>query len=222
MKNKYIFIAIILIIVIGTSFYIWRDLNKLSIPSIQIDTLNLKNNDGDIDSQTNDNNIDNNLGQINIKMPDLDREFYFKDSLPVDVKESYLLRIKDIIAEIKKNSDFVDNWLVLGVYLKTIGDYETAEEVWQYAGVIRPLNSTSFANLGSLYTYELKDYEKAEANFRKALVNDSSKIYIYRNFYELYKFGMKDDTKAKAILKEGIAANPDTSDDLQSLLSNNF
>jgi len=33
---------------------------------------------------------------------------------------------------------------------------------------------------------------------------------------------MKDDAKAKAILGEGIEANPDTSDDLKFLLSNNF
>lgn len=220
MKNKYIFITIILIIVAGAGFYAWRDLNKIQIQDIK-DMILDDNVNSNNSEDANKENINDNLGQISIEMPNLDREFYFKDGLPADIKETYAIKIKDIITEIKKNADFLDNWLVLGVYLKSIGDYKGAEEVWQYAGVIRPLNSTSFANLGYLYTYdELKDYEKAEANFRKAIDNDSSKIYIYRNFYELYKFGMKDDAKAKAILEEGIAANPDTSKDLQSILNN--
>ncbi|MCR4283755.1 MAG: hypothetical protein NUV64_00350 [Parcubacteria group bacterium] len=205
MKNKYILIITILIIVAGAGFYAWRDLNKLPPPLIQGAPLDSENS--------------SNLGQISEKMPDLDRDFYFKDSLPSDVKEIYISKINTTIDEIKENADFIDNWLVLGVYLKAIGDYSAAEDMWQYAGVLRPLNSTSFANLGNLYTYELKDYQKAEVNFKKALANDPSKIYIYTNFYELYKYGMKDDAKAKAILEEGIASNPDTSDDLKSLFS---
>jgi len=217
MKNKYIFIIVILIVVAGVGFYAWHDLSKSPSFSIQGESLDLENNSKDISGQVDD------LGQISEKMPDLDnRTFYFKETLPPDVKEAYSVKINGIIEELKKNPDSLDNWLVLGVYLKSIGDYKAAEEMWQYASVIRPSNSTSFANLGNLYTYELKDYSKAEANFKKALSNDPSKIYIYTNFYELYRFGIKDNAKAKAVLEDGIAANPDTSEDLQSLLSNNF
>lgn len=211
MKNKYIFITVILIIVAVAGFYVWRDLSRSTSSVFQGPTLELE------DSENNSN-----LGQISEKVPDLNRDFYFKDSLPPDVKEIYISKINTTIDAIKENADIIDNWLVLGVYLKAVGDYSAAEEMWQYAGILRPLNSTSFSNLGNLYTYELKDYQKAEANFRKALANDPSKIYIYRNFYELYKYGMKDDAKAKVILEEGIASNPDTSEDLQSILINNF
>ncbi len=218
MKNKYIFIAIILIIVAGIGLYIRNDLSKLTPITIENNDLSSGDSNKDFDKQINNED----LGQINDKMPDIDREFHFDDNLPSDVKEIYLSKINSIIEDIRKSSDFIDNWLVLGVYLKAIGDYSGAEEMWQYAGVLRPLNSTSFANLGNLYTYELKDYVKAEANFKKALSNDPNKVYIYTNFFELYKYGTKDMAKAKAVLEEGIAANPDTSDDLQSLLSNNF
>jgi len=218
MKNKYVFIGIILIIVVGAGFYAWRDLNKTSSPLVQGDPLDAENNNEDLGNEISGED----LVQIIEKMPNLEREFYFKETLPSNIKDTYVLKINDILKEIKSSPDSLDNWLVLGVYLKSIGDYKAAEEMWQYASIIRPSNSTSFANLGSLYAYELKNYQKAETNFRMALTNDPSKIYIYRNFYELYKFGMKDDTKAKAILEEGIEANPDTSDDLRSILSNNF
>ena len=56
----------------------------------------------------------------------------------------------------------MENWLVLGVYRKMIGDYESAKEVWEYASAIRPQNSVSFNNLGELYAYYLKDNAKAE------------------------------------------------------------
>ena len=71
-------------------------------------------------------------------------------------------KIQDLSSQLKKDSDNLENWLVLGVYRKMIGDYESAKEVWEYASAIRPQNSVSFNNLGELYAYYLKDNAKAE------------------------------------------------------------
>ena len=135
-----------------------------------------------------------------------------------DAKRIVTAKIQDLSSQLKKDSDNLENWLVLGVYRKTIGDYEGAREVWEYASAIRPQNSISFNNLGELYAYQLKDNAKAEENYKKAIENDPSAIYIYRNFFDFYRYFAKDTAKARAILEQGIAANPTTSSDLKNLL----
>lgn len=127
-------------------------------------------------------------------------------------------KIQDLSSQLKKDSDNLENWLVLGVYRKMIGDLDGAREVWEYASAIRPQNSVSFNNLGELYAYYLKDNKKAEENYAKAIENDSSAIYIYRNLFDFYRYVAKDPAKARAILEQGISANPSTSSDLKNLL----
>ena len=135
-----------------------------------------------------------------------------------EAKKIVTAKIQDLSSQLKKDSDNLENWLVLGVYRKTIGDYEGAKEVWEYANAIRPKNSISFNNLGELYAYYLKNNIKAEENYAKAIENDPSAIYIYRNFFDFYRYVTKDPAKARVILEKGIAANPTTSSDLKNLL----
>ena len=52
-----------------------------------------------------------------------------------------MAKIQDLSSQLKKDSDNLENWLVLGIYRKIIGDYEGAKEVWEYASAIRPQNS---------------------------------------------------------------------------------
>jgi tetratricopeptide (TPR) repeat protein len=156
----------------------------------------------------------------NINMPDLDRPINMPDSLPEDAQKIAREKIEDIAKNLKENPKLFNYWLELGVYRKMINDYEGAAEVWEYAGVISPKNSTSFNNLGDIYAYYLKDNKKAEENFLKALENDPNKIYIYRNVYEFYRYVMKDTEKSRQILEKGIELNLDTSQDLQNLLNN--
>ena len=137
-----------------------------------------------------------------------------------DAKRIATDKIQDLSNQLKKNNDNLENWLVLGVYRKMIGDYEGAREIWEYASAIRPQNSISFNNLGELYAYYLKDNAKAEENYQKAIENDPSAIYIYRNFFDFYRYFAKNTAKARAILEQGIAANPSTSSDLKNLLIN--
>ena len=164
--------------------------------------------------------ITNDKPTVNIPLPDLNKEIKIIANIGEDAKKIVTTKIQDLSSQLKKDSDNLENWLVLGVYRKTIGDYEGAKEAWEYASAIRPQNSTSFNNLGELYAYYLKDNSKAEKNYAKATENDPSAIYIYRNFFDFYRYFMEDKIKAKAILEKGISANPSTSSDLKNLLEN--
>lgn len=110
---------------------------------------------------------------------------------------------------VKENPDFLEGWLQIGLLKKVIGDFEGARDAWEYAGVIRPLNSVSFANLGELYWTYLPDYPRSEKNFLTSIRNKPDDPSTYISLSDLYfhsysaKRGLADD-----ILLEGLEANP--------------
>lgn len=111
---------------------------------------------------------------------------------------------------VKENPDFFFGWIQIGLLKKIIGDYEGARDAWEYAGVIRPLNSVSFANLGELYWRYSPDYPKSEKNFLTSIKNkpDDSSTYISLSDLYFYSYSEKKD-RADDILLEGIQANPE-------------
>jgi len=188
----------ILFFAVGVGYYIWHDLNKKN----QLEQ-------------------EEQLQQLEQpKLPNLDRPVNITADLPEDAQKIAREKIEKLSKELKQNSTLVENWLVLGIYRKMIGDLEGAKECWEYAGFLAPQSSTPFNNLGDLYANYLKDSKKAEENFLIAIKNGPDQIYIYRSFYEFYRYVLKDNTKAKQILEQGIAANPNTSQDLKILLDN--
>src|SRR3989344_2774113 len=114
---------------------------------------------------------------------------------------------------VKENPDYFAGWIELGLLKKMIGDYEGAADAWEYAGVTRPQNSISFANLGELYWRYLPDYPRAEKNFLISIMNKPDDIGIYMSLSDLYSYsyaqkrGLADDA-----LLEGLEANPDNTD----------
>ena len=200
--KKILFIVFVLLVCGGLGFYFYKKLSPKTQKGVKIEPVV----------------ITNNKPTVNASLPDLNKEIKITADMNEEAKRIATDKIQDLSSQLKKDSDNLENWLVLGVYRKTIGDYEGAKEVWEYASVIRPQNSISFNNLGELYAYYLKDNEKAEENYKKAIVNDPSAIYIYRNFFDFYRYFAKDTAKARAILEQGIAANPTTSSDLKNLL----
>lgn len=203
MKNKIILIAVIIILAAGVGYYIYSDLVQPPMSDI-----------------TPTPTASENPTISPIAIPDLDKPIIIKSDLPQQSKDLATEKIKSISSQLKENPDNFNLWLELGVYRKMIDDFESARDAWEYASAIRPLNSTSFNNLGDLYAYYLHDNKKAEENFLKALENGSNQISIYRNTYDFYRNVMKDNVKAKSILEEGIKNNPDTSQDLKYLLDN--
>jgi tetratricopeptide (TPR) repeat protein len=237
MKKKILFIIFVLLICAGLGFYFYKKLAPKTQDGVNVgqsdssssqvagNTVNIGGvtiqGEGDMKGvKIEPIAITNNKPAANIPLPDLNKEIKITTDMSEDAKKIVTTKIQDLSSQLKKDSDNLENWLVLGVYRKTIGDYESAKEVWEYASAIRPQNSISFNNLGELYAYYLKDNKKAEENYTKAIENDPSAIYIYRNFFDFYRYFAKDMAKARAILEKGIATNPATSSDLKSLLQN--
>jgi len=154
----------------------------------------------------------------NIPVPDLDRMIIVDESLSEEVVVAIKSNINTLSTKLKEDSNQFELWLDLGIYRKTAGDYEGAIAAWEYAGAIRPGNSTSFQNLGDLYGYYLHDAAKAEQNFLQAIKNGPSEVYLYFKTADFYKDVMKDIAKARAIAQQGVDANPD-SQDLKDLLN---
>lgn len=230
MKKKILFIIFVLLVCGGLGFYFYQKLVSKE-KNIDISDQLAGNDDmisvGDIAIQGEGDvngikiekiDIVNDSYVANIPVPDLDREIKIAGNISEDAIRIATNKIKDISDQLKKDSDNLENWLLLGIYRKMLNDYEGVRLAWEYAGAIRPKSPTPFNNLGELYAYQLKDNIKAEENYLIAIKNDPSAIYIYRNFFDFYRYFVKDMAKARAILEKGIANNPNTSSDLKTLL----
>ena len=144
-----------------------------------------------------------------LPIPDLNRPILFSNStLSIEQQKQAEQKIRGFEAAIKQNSDDFASWMNLGIYRKSIDDYEGARQAWEYAGLIRPGNSLSFGNLGFLYGYLLKEPIKAEKNYLTAIENDEHLIYLYAQAFEFYRDVLKDAFKAKAIIEQGLKSNP--------------
>lgn len=233
MKKKILFIVFVVIVLGGTGYYLslknrqsfapasnGQESVKQATSTINVGGVTIEGS-GDMSGVKIEKieTTQDNRPAIRYPLPDLDRKVDVPASISDEAKKIATAKIAEISGRLKQNSDSLEDWLLLGIYRKMVGDLEGAVEVWEYAGKIRPSNSVSFNNLGDLYGYYLKDPVKAEENFKKAIANGPEQIYIYRNFYEFYHFVVKNDAKAKAILEQGIAANPGPASlDLQNLL----
>jgi tetratricopeptide (TPR) repeat protein len=110
---------------------------------------------------------------------------------------------------VKEQPRFFNGWIQIGVLKKVIGDFEGARDAWEYAGIIEPLNSLSFANLGELYWRYLHKYEKSEENFRIAIKHKPGDPFIYISLSELYSYSYKEkDDLADDVLIDGLDAIP--------------
>ena len=155
----------------------------------------------------------NDVPQITIDAPDLNRPIEFLVELPVELQNIYRTRIEKLTADLVLDSSAVGNWIDLGIQRKGIGDYEGAREVWEYVNKISPRNNVSFFNLGDLYHFYLKDFEKAEQNLLISKQNNPEYVSVYRALYELYLYSYKQDTSsAEDALLEGLRNTEDNPD----------
>lgn len=112
------------------------------------------------------------------------------------------------VALLRKEPDSFNDWLSLGNDKKMVGDYSGAKDIYVYSGILRPLNSISFANLGDLEMNFLHDNSAAEAAYLTAVKNagsdDPSPI---RNLIGLYHALGKSDQE-KSTIEEAITLFP--------------
>lgn len=126
-----------------------------------------------------------------------------------DQKKDLYAKIKLYGNNVKEHPDSFSDWLQLGLFKKVIGDYEGARDAWEYAGMVRPLNSVSFANLGELYWKYLYDYPGAEKNFRISIKNKPEDPSVYVSLADLYYYSYKEKSNlAEGALLEGLTNNP--------------
>lgn len=133
-------------------------------------------------------------------------------------KEDIYRSLQNFGKSVKENPNAFSAWLQLGILKKTIGDFEGARDAWEYAGIIRPLNDVSFANLGELYWRYLHLYPQSEANLKIAIKNNPHNPGTYTTLSDLYFYSLKEKADlADDVLLEGIAANPASIDIPKSL-----
>lgn len=230
MKKKIIFTLLTIAVLAGVGFYIKNNLFKTNQARPAIQELSLDKNktvniggvtiqgDGGMKGvKIEQVEIPKNKITVNAPIPNLNREIKITTDMSDDVKKIVTAKIQDLSSQLKKSSNYLENWLILGTYYKMIGDYEGAKLAWEYITVIAPKNGLAFRNLGDLYGYYLGNPQKAEENFLKAIQNDPNQIEYYFKIVDFYREITKDLAKARAILEKGIAANP-SSADLKNLL----
>lgn len=114
---------------------------------------------------------------------------------------------------VKEHPDFFNGWIQLGLLKKTIGDFEGARDAWEYASLISPKNSISFANLGELYWRYLHVYPQSEINFKTSIKNAPNDPGTYVSLSDLYFYSLKEKSDlADDILLQGIDVNPKSMD----------
>lgn len=205
-KNITSFIAVIVLVVAAT-FFVSKDkdgsqeTDQFTINQISTST------EVKIDSTQNKTNV-----AVTAVAPNLDR-IVIADNIQGPLREQVSTQLKEVSDNLKIKNDSFDNWILLGSFRKIAGDYEGARDAWEYTSIIRPLNQTSFSNLGDLYHYYLKDYPRAEKNLLTSIKNNTENIAGYRDLYNLYTQSYKEKiTEAPKILLSGLSKNPNNLD----------
>ena len=225
--SKTIGIIIVIITIAGAGWFIFNDINKNNNASdviidniVATSTGNVDDIQLDIVESTEDNILSDDVVKvIDPNAPDLDKPIvFYNNELPEETKTLLRDKITKIRSRLKGDTDIFSDWLSLGVNYKIAGGYEEARDAWEYASIIRPLNSTSFGNLGDLYHFYLKDFPKAEKNLRTAIENNKQSASSYTALHELYKYSYKQDTALVTdVLFEGLTENPNNTDLLITL-----
>lgn len=112
--------------------------------------------------------------------------------MPEAIRKDLERQIAEATAVLKQDYNNLQLWIMIGLARKNLDDYEGARDAWEFAGVIRPQNSLSFANLGFLYGSYLKDYVRAEKNYLRAIANDLHNVSAYNNLADLYWYSIPE------------------------------
>lgn len=147
--------------------------------------------------------------KITMLRPNTERSMTFPTGTPTEVQNAINQKIALVKANLKKNPDSFQDWLDIGIYWKSGGDYEGARLAWEYAAAIAPSSHIPHANLGDLYANYLKDYPKAEAELKKASTLKADYIPAYLSLYNLYKLSyIEKSSLALPTLFDGLKKNP--------------
>ncbi len=203
-KKLIIFIPIFAIIIGFAGWYIYRDYVQHRVFDNSAENGSLlfpESAGGDVSTP--------NLEEIKKQMPNLNREIVFTGNFSEEQKNRATAEIKMITASLRADYDKLEDWLTLGIWRKTIGDYEGAAEAWKFANIIRPKDPVAFHNLGDLYSQYLPDYPKAEKYYLTAIEKDTGHNSFFSiKLYEFYRYYYKKLDLAEKTLLDAIKVNP--------------
>ena len=151
-----------------------------------------------------------------LDIPELRRPTIFSSVFSVEAQGIMRRRLEANIAALEKDPRNFFDWMNLAILRKTVDDYEGARQIWEFLKTTNPEQPGPYANLASLYGFELKDSSRAEENFIEAIRKGPKEVSVYRNAYDFYRYALKDDDRARRMLQDGIAQTG--SPDLQYLL----
>lgn len=134
------------------------------------------------------------------------------------MREEVYKEIKIFAQTIKEQPTFGQAWLQIGIFKKSIGDYEGAADAWEYASIIRPESFIPPANLAEVYWNYLPDYPRAEQQFREAIRRDPNQQSLYIKAADFYSYAYREkEHLAGDILREGLGAIPGNVDLIKAL-----
>ncbi len=208
-KKNFIILAIIFIFVIGFGgWYIYRDLKHTK--EVGLPEGSPTSNSETPAAVSEEQGPSLSPEEIKKQMPDLDGEIVVKGDISEETKNTALKKIKEIIAQLKEDYDQREEWLNLGIWRKTLGDYEGTREAWEFVTLIRPDDPVAFHNLGDLYSQYLIDYPKAEKYYLTAIAKDPKTSFYYVKLHEFYRYFVKKPDSAENILVQGVKATNDS------------
>ncbi len=206
-NRKIIFAAIFIFIVGFAGWYIYRDFKGSKNPLVSEENKKIETPASNLNTPNVINVV--NEDEIKKQMPDLDREIVFQGNISEEQKARAAAEIKIITASLKADYDKLEDWLNLGIWRKTIGDYEGAAEAWKFAAIIRPKEAVPPHNLGDLYSQYLPDFPKAEQYYLTAIKKDiGHNPFFYVKLYEFYRYYYKKPDLAEKTLLDAIKTNP--------------
>lgn len=213
--RRIVFFASLLAVVFGIGgWFIWKDFKAADAPEVAVNDLMSASGEEPLATTTDGKKTSETpkVDPIKAKMPSLTR------TIPVGADPASVKKINEAVVLLKDNYNYLQAWLQLGNLRQGIRDYEGAIEAWKFATVLRPKSATAFLNLGDLYGWYLHDNAKAESYLLAGVAAEPNLVYPYYKTYEFYADVLKDSSKMRKILEDGIASNPDSSQDLQTLL----
>jgi tetratricopeptide (TPR) repeat protein len=219
--NQKIAVFLVFIIALAAAgYFIWRDANNVQNPVLTTETGPDSNSAPENSLKPADgfDAVKKQESAIKPQIPDLDRPIKISANLTEAERKQLTIDIGKMLEAIKRDSNYFDGWLQLGILRKMIGDYNGAIEAWNFAGVIRPKSTIAFTNLADLYAFYIRDNKKAEESFLNAISADPQNDYPYFQAARFYSDVLKDKEKAKNILHQGISAGADVSGNLKALL----
>jgi tetratricopeptide (TPR) repeat protein len=142
------------------------------------------------------------------KAPDLTRTINFEKDLSVEARKILSDKIAAAKINIAKNPNSYSDWLSLGAFLKSAGDYSKAREVWEYAKTLYAKDAVLYANLGNLYGYYLNDKALAETDLVKAIELEPMTATWYVRAADFYREVVLNTQKAIDVLNGGLKVLP--------------